>query len=89
MKQLAMVPKEAIGCITYFQEQGTMFLPQLIGAISECNEMLGSLRLGLVYILERVVRCYHKKTAIDMFYLKVVDDIDSFNNYPGGQTHFY
>lgn len=32
--------------------------------------------------------CHHKKTAIDFFYLEVVDDIDAFNSYPQGKNIF-
>lgn len=39
--------------------------------------MLDSLKLGLVYIIESVVRCHHKKTVIDLFHLKIVDDFDA------------
>lgn len=44
--------------------------------------MLDRLKLELVYILENMVRCHYKKTVIDLFHLKIVDDIDIFNNYP-------
>lgn len=46
------------------------------------DQMLDRLKLVLVYILESVVRCHHKKTAINLFYVKIVHDIDAFNNYP-------
>ncbi|XP_022849935.1 uncharacterized protein LOC111372030 [Olea europaea var. sylvestris] len=70
---------------TYFQEHGSVHLPELMVAIRGCDQMLDRLKLGLVYILESVMRCHHKKTAIDIFHLEVVDDIDAFNSYPWGQ----
>lgn len=42
----------------------------------------------VVYILESVVQYHHKKIAIDLFYLEIVDDINSFNNYPQGWRCF-
>lgn len=51
--------------------------------------MLDKLKLGLVYILESMVRHHHKKTVIDLFFhLEVVDDINAFNNYPWGRIYF-
>lgn len=73
---------------TYFHGQETVLLPQLIGAIRWCDQMLDSLRLGLAYILKSVVICHHKKTLIDLFHLYVVDDIDAFINYPWGRRYF-
>lgn len=70
---------------TYFQGHGSVHLPELMVAIRGCDQMLDRLKLGLVYILESVIRCHHKKTVIDIFHLKVVDDIDAFNNYLWGQ----
>lgn len=70
---------------TYFQRHGSVLLPDLMAAIRGCDHMLDRLKLGLVYILESVMRCYHKKTVIDIFHLQVVDDIDAFNNYPWGR----
>ncbi|XP_022895023.1 uncharacterized protein LOC111409242 isoform X1 [Olea europaea var. sylvestris] len=72
----------------YFQGQGAIILPQLIDAIRRCDQMLDRLKLGLVYILESVLRCHHKKTAIDIFHLEIVDDIDRFNNYHWGRRCF-
>ncbi|XP_022859440.1 uncharacterized protein LOC111380180 [Olea europaea var. sylvestris] len=73
---------------TYFQGQGSVLLPQLIDAIKRCDQMLDRLKLGMVYIVESVLRCHHKKTAIDPFYLEIVDDIDRFNDYPWGRRYF-
>ncbi|XP_022890756.1 uncharacterized protein LOC111405893 isoform X2 [Olea europaea var. sylvestris] len=69
-------------CETYFQGHGSMHLPELMVAIRGCDQMLDRLKFGLVYILESVMRCHHKKIAIDIFHLEVGDDIDAFNNDP-------
>lgn len=58
-----------------------VLLSQLIGAIRKCDQMLDRLKLGLIYILESLVQCHHKKIAINLFDLKVVDYVDAFNNY--------
>lgn len=55
---------------TYFQGQGMVFLLQLIGTIMECYQMLDRLNLGLVYIIESVVRCHHKRLRSTFFIWK-------------------
>ncbi|XP_022899392.1 uncharacterized protein LOC111412701 [Olea europaea var. sylvestris] len=70
---------------TYFQGHGSVHLSELMVAIRGCDQMLDRLKLRLVYILESVMRCHHKKTIIDIFHLEVVDDINAFNNYPWGR----
>ncbi|XP_022886837.1 uncharacterized protein LOC111402726 [Olea europaea var. sylvestris] len=72
----------------YFEGQGTVLLTQPFDAIRRCDQMLDRLKLGLVYILESMVRCHHKKTTTDLFHLEIVDDIDRFNDYPWGWRCF-
>ncbi|CAA2972251.1 Hypothetical predicted protein, partial [Olea europaea subsp. europaea] len=72
----------------YFEGQGTVLLTQLLDAIKRCDQMLDRLKLGLIYILESLVRCHHKKTAIDLFHLEIVDNLDRFNDYPWGRRCF-
>ncbi|KAL2518885.1 Uncharacterized protein Adt_15132 [Abeliophyllum distichum] len=45
-------------------------------------------KLGLVYILETVLRCKHHKININVFCLDVVDDVEVFNVYLWGQRCF-
>lgn len=47
--------------------------------------MSNKLKLGLVLILESVLKCHHKKTSIGIFHSKVVGDIDMLKNYPWGK----
>ncbi|XP_022860983.1 uncharacterized protein LOC111381438, partial [Olea europaea var. sylvestris] len=72
----------------YFNGHTTVTLPQLEDAFRGCNQMSDKLKLGMVFILESVLRCHHRKTSIDVFYLQVVDDIDMFNSYPWGERLF-
>lgn len=73
---------------TYFEGHGTVLLSALMDAITRCDDMLDRLKLGLVYILESVLRCHHRRTGIDLFHLQIVDDLDVFNTYPWGRRCF-
>lgn len=68
----------------YFEGRTPVSLAQLEKALRECDQMFDKLKLGLVFILESVLRYHHMKTSIDDFHLEVVDEIDTFNNYPWG-----
>lgn len=59
-----------------------VILLQLDDVFKKCNHMLDKLKLGLVFILQSVLRYRRCKTSIDLFSVDVVDDIVSFNSYP-------
>ncbi|XP_022891304.1 uncharacterized protein LOC111406240 isoform X1 [Olea europaea var. sylvestris] len=84
----ARIPRNRRLLNEYFHGRTTVTLALLRDAFRECDQMSDKLKLGLVLILESVLRCYHKKTSIDIFHLEVVDDIDTFNNYPWGRRCF-
>ncbi|XP_022852172.1 uncharacterized protein LOC111373822 [Olea europaea var. sylvestris] len=65
----------------YFGGKWSVTPPQLEDAFRRCNHILDKLKLGLVYILESILRCQHRRTSIDLFSLDVVDDIDAFNSF--------
>ncbi|XP_022871451.1 uncharacterized protein LOC111390621 [Olea europaea var. sylvestris] len=69
----------------YFGGKGPVTPPQLEDAFRRCDHMLDKLKLGLVYILESILRRRHRRTSIDLFSLDVVDDIDAFNSFPWGR----
>lgn len=78
MKQQMMILKEIIGYMTHiFSDSGWCFYCN-----QECDQMLDRLKLGVVYILENMVKCHHKKIVIDLFYLEVDGHIDAFNYHP-------
>lgn len=66
---------------TYFGGQGSVLLSDMMDAITRCDHMLDRLKLGLVYILESVLRCHHRRTGINLFHLQIVDDLHVFNTY--------
>ncbi|XP_022869371.1 uncharacterized protein LOC111388796 isoform X2 [Olea europaea var. sylvestris] len=68
-----------------FGGKGPVTPPQLEDAFRRCDHMLDKLKLGLVYILESILRCRHRRTSIDLFSLDVVDDIDAFNSFSWGR----
>lgn len=84
----ACVPRNRRLLNEYFHGQTTVTLAQLGDALRRCDRMSDRLKLGLVLIIESILRCHHKKTSIDIFHLEVVDDIDAFNNYPWGWRCF-
>ncbi|XP_022891251.1 uncharacterized protein LOC111406204 [Olea europaea var. sylvestris] len=65
----------------YFGGKGPVTPPQLEDAFRKCDHMLDKFKLGLVYILESILRCRHRRISIDLFSLDVVDDIDAFNSF--------
>ncbi|XP_022874029.1 uncharacterized protein LOC111392861 [Olea europaea var. sylvestris] len=84
----ACVPRNRRLLNEYFHGQTTVTLAQLGDALRRCDRMSDRLKLGLVLIIESILRCHHKKTSIDIFHLEVVEDIDAFNNYPWGWRCF-
>lgn len=69
----------------YFGGKGPVTPPQLEDAFRRCDHILDKLKLELVYILESILRCRHRRTSIDLFSLDVVDDINAFNSFPWGR----
>lgn len=84
----ARIPRNKRLLNEYFHGQTAVTPGQLADAFRACEDMSDKLKLGMVLILESVLRCHHKKTSIDLFHLEVVDDIDTFNSYPWGQRCF-
>lgn len=84
----ARIPRNNRLLNEYFHGQAAVTPGQLIDAVRACEDMSDRLKLGMVLIVESVLRCHHKKTSIDFFHLEIVDDIDAFNSYPWGQRCF-
>ncbi|KAL2466884.1 DUF1985 domain-containing protein [Abeliophyllum distichum] len=68
----------------YFNSKTTVTPVELESTFDACTVMKDKYKLGLVYILETMLRCKHHKTSIDLFCLDIVDDIEVFNAYPWG-----
>ncbi|KAL2531969.1 DUF1985 domain-containing protein [Abeliophyllum distichum] len=66
----------------YFNGKTAVTPVELESTFDACTVMEDKYKLGLVYILETMLRCKHYKTAIDVFCLDVVDNIEVFNAYP-------
>ncbi|KAL2454518.1 Uncharacterized protein Adt_47981 [Abeliophyllum distichum] len=66
----------------YFNGKKTVTPVELESTFDACTTMEDKYKLGLVYILETMLRCKHHKTSIDVFCLDVVDNIEVFNAYP-------
>ncbi|KAL2466825.1 Uncharacterized protein Adt_42676 [Abeliophyllum distichum] len=60
----------------YFCGKTTVTPVELESVFDACTVMEDKYKLGLVYILETVLRCKHHKTSIDVFCLDVVDDVE-------------
>ncbi|XP_022889027.1 uncharacterized protein LOC111404453 [Olea europaea var. sylvestris] len=84
----AIIPTDKRLLNDYFNGHTTMTLAQLGDAFRGCDQISDKLKLGMVFILESVLRCHHRKTLIDVFHSQVVDNIDVFNSYPWGQRCF-
>ncbi|KAL2480434.1 protein of unknown function (DUF1985) [Abeliophyllum distichum] len=73
----------------YFNGKTTVTPVELESTFDACTVMMeDKYKLGLVYILETMLRCKHHKTSIDVFCLDVVDNIEVFNAYPWGRRCF-
>ncbi|KAL2512738.1 Uncharacterized protein Adt_18338 [Abeliophyllum distichum] len=72
----------------YFNGKTTVTPVELESTFDACTMMEDKYKLGLVYILETMLRCKHHKTSIDVFCLDVVDNIEVFNAYPWGHRCF-
>ncbi|XP_022850146.1 uncharacterized protein LOC111372177 [Olea europaea var. sylvestris] len=69
----------------YFGGKGLVTPPQLEDAFRRYDHLLDKLKLGLVYILESILRCRHHRTSIDLFSLDVVDYIVALNSFSWGR----
>ncbi|KAL2534525.1 Uncharacterized protein Adt_07876 [Abeliophyllum distichum] len=72
----------------YFCGKTIITLVELESAFDACTVMEDKYKLGLVYILETVLRCKHHKINTAVFCLDVVDDAEKFNSYPWGRRCF-
>ncbi|KAL2506328.1 Uncharacterized protein Adt_21949 [Abeliophyllum distichum] len=72
----------------YFNGKTTVTPIELESTFDACTMMEDKYKLGLVYILETMLRYKHHKTSIDLFCLDVVDNIEVFNAYPWGRRCF-
>ncbi|KAL2526830.1 Uncharacterized protein Adt_11884 [Abeliophyllum distichum] len=72
----------------YFNGKTTVTPVELGSTFDACTVMEDKYKLGLVYILETMLRCKLHMTSIDVFCLDVVDDIEVFNAYPWGRRCF-
>ncbi|KAL2470622.1 protein of unknown function (DUF1985) [Abeliophyllum distichum] len=72
----------------YFNGKTTVTPVELESTFDACTMIEDKYKLGLVYILETMLRCKHHNTSIDVFCLDVVDNIVVFNAYPWGRRCF-